>query len=309
MSSQVTTAFVQQYRSEVFHLSQQMGSRLQGAVRNETQKSNAEFFDRIGAVVAQIKTSRHSDTPQIDTPHSRRMVSLNDYEWADLIDKEDLRKMLMDPAGDYAKAAAWAMGRAKDDVIIAAADGNAFAGVSGATSTAHPNSQKYAANDAAAVSRLNVLSLRATKYMFDNKDIDPSIKRYACINAYALQGLLSETVVTSSDFNSVKALVQGELNTYLGFEFLHSERLLIQTAALSGSGTTGAVGSGTSLIGSRRLLFWAKDGLLLSTAADVVTEIDRRNDKSYATQVYVSMGIGSTRMEEEKVVVVFGKES
>jgi hypothetical protein len=31
--------------------------------------------------------------------------------------------------------------------------------------------------------------------------------------------LLSETAVTSSDFNTVKALVQGEINTFLGFTF------------------------------------------------------------------------------------------
>lgn len=309
MSTQITTAFVNQYRSEVMHLSQQQGSRLQMAVRNETQKGNSQFFDRIGAVTAVVRTSRHADTPQIDTPHSRRMVTLVDYEWADLVDKEDLRRLLMDPAGDYAKAAAWALGRAKDDVIIDAADGNAYGGVAGATTVAHPTGQQYAANDASATSALNVRTLRAMKYILDSNDVDPSITRHAAINAYALQSLLSETAVTSSDYNSVKALVQGELNTFLGFNFIHSERLNTQTAALSGSGTTGAIGSGTSLIGYRRLLFWAKDGLLMSTADDIVTEIDRRNDKSYATQVYVSMGIGATRMEEEKVVVAFGKES
>ena len=122
MSSQVTTAFVQQYRSEVFHLSQQKGSRLQGAVRMESQKSESQFFDRIGLATAVLKVGRHSDTPQIDSAHSRRRVTLDDYEWADLIDKEDLRRMLQDPAGDYAMAAAWALGRSKDDVIIAAAD-------------------------------------------------------------------------------------------------------------------------------------------------------------------------------------------
>jgi hypothetical protein len=309
MSAQVTTAFVQQYRAEVMHLSQQQGSRLQNAVRNETQKSDSQFFDRIGSVTAQLKVSRHSDTPQIDTPHSRRRVTLSDYEWADLIDKEDLRRMLMDPAGDYAMAAAWALGRSKDDVIIAAFDGNAYGGVAGATTVTHPNTSKYACNDASAVSRLNVLSLRGIKYLLDSNDVDPSIKRYGAINAYALQGLLSETAVTSSDFNTVKALVQGEVNSFMGFEFIHSERLLVQSAALSGSGTTGAVGSGTSLVNSRRLPFWAKDGVLLSTAADINARIDERSDKSYSTQVYVSMGIGATRMEEVKVVMGIGKES
>jgi hypothetical protein len=309
MSSQVTTAFVQQYRSEVFHLSQQKGSRLQGAVRNESQKSESQFFDRIGAATAVLKVSRHADTPQIDSAHSRRRVTLADYEWADLIDKEDLRRMLQDPAGDYAMAAAWAMGRAKDDVIIAAADGSAYGGVAGATTVSHPNSQKYAFNASSAHSNVNVAGLRAIKKILDGNEVDESIPRYACINASGLSALLGQTEVTSSDYNSVKALVQGEMNAYMGFNWIRSQRLLTQDSALSASATTGAVGSGTSISGERKNLFWAKDGLLLSTSADIVTEIDRRSDKSYSTQVYVSMGLGATRMEEEKVVVGFSLES
>ena len=308
MSSEITVAFVQQYRDEVYHLCQQKGSRLQDAVRRETQKGKSQFFDRIGAVTAQLKVSRHADTPQIDTPHSRRRVTLADYEWADLIDKEDLRRLLIDPAGDYAMAAMWAMGRAKDDVIIAAADGSAYGGETGSTTVAHPNSQKYAFNDGTSFDGVNVEGLRAIKRIIDGNDVDESIQRYAAINAVGLESLLGETEVTSSDFNTVKALVQGQVDSFMGFKFIRIERLLAQVDALSGSSTTGAVGSGSSLIADRRCIFWAKDGLLMSTADDVTVEIERRSDKSYATQVYAAMGIGSTRMDEDKVVIGFASE-
>lgn len=308
MSSEITTAFIQQYKSEIQHLSQQKGSRLQSVVRNESQNGKSAFYDRLGSATAVVKTSRHSDTPQIDSTHSRRRVTLADYEWADLIDKEDLRRLLMDPAGPYAEAAAWAMGRAKDDLIIAAADGSAYGGETGSTTVAHPNTQKYACNDASAVKALNVRSLRGIKRMFDNKDVDESIPRHAAINAEALESLLGETAVTSSDYANVKALVMGQVDTFMGFKFHRLERLLEQTAALSGSGTTGAVGSGTSLIGQRRLIFWAQDGLLLATADDVTVKVEPRADKSYSTQVYASMGIGATRLEEEKVVIGFSLE-
>ena len=311
MSTQVTTAFVQQYRSEVFHLSQQKGSRLQACVRNETQRGESQYFDRIGQATAALKSVRHADTPQIDSAHSRRRVQMSDYEWADLIDKEDLRKMLMDPAGDYALAAAWAMGRAKDDLIIAAADGAAAGGVDGATSVPHPDSQKYAFNDGAGNQlNVNVEGLREIKQILDANDVDESIPRYAAINASGLNSLLGETEVTSSDYNSVKALVQGDLNTYMGFNFKRTERLANQSGSLSADFSTGEVGTGVGDVDTtRKSLFWAMDGLLLTTSAEVQTEIERRADKSYSTQVYVSMGIGSTRMEEEKVVVGFGLES
>jgi len=71
MSSQITTAFVQQYSANIQMLSQQMGSLLRDRVRLESVVGKNAFFDQVGSVTAVLRTSRHSDTPQIDTPHAR----------------------------------------------------------------------------------------------------------------------------------------------------------------------------------------------------------------------------------------------
>ena len=71
----------------------------------------------------------------MDTPHSRRKVTMDDYDWADLIDNEDKVRMLISPQSEYAQAGAWAMGRAMDDAIITAATGiHHYGGVAGGTS-------------------------------------------------------------------------------------------------------------------------------------------------------------------------------
>ena len=167
MSFQVTEAFVKQYNATIFHLSQQKGSRLAPLVRNESQRGKSQFFDRLGLVTAAKKTARHSDTPQIDTPHSRRRVTLVDYEHADLVDDTDKIRMLIDPTSDYAQSFAWAFGRAKDDEIILAADGDAFGGEEGNTTVAHPNSQKLASVSGGSGANLNVEALRRAKKKFD----------------------------------------------------------------------------------------------------------------------------------------------
>ena len=74
MSTQITTAFVQQYRSNLLILAQQKGSRLRNTVRTESVNGTSAFFDRLGATAAVQRTTRHGDTPLIDTPHSRRRV-------------------------------------------------------------------------------------------------------------------------------------------------------------------------------------------------------------------------------------------
>lgn len=173
MSVQITTAFVEQYKSNVFHLAQQKGSRLRDAVRTETVTGKAHFFERIGATAAQKRTSRHGDTPRMDTPHSRRKVSLDDYDWADLIDQEDKVRLLISPQSEYALAGAWAMGRAMDDAVISAATGTAYGGVAGGTSVSLPSSNKVAH----ASGGLTLAKLLSAKEIIDASDVDPEEPR------------------------------------------------------------------------------------------------------------------------------------
>ncbi len=284
MSSQITTAFVEQYSANIQMLSQQMGSLLRDAVRNESVVGKDAYFDQIGKVTAILKTSRHSDTPQIDTPHSRRRVSLADYEFADLIDQQDKVRLLIDPTSSYAKAAAYAMGRAMDDVIIAAALGSANTGVSGGTAVALPAGNIVAANLGG--TGMNIAKLASAKNILDTGDVDPSIKRHIIVSPTEIADLLNSTTVTSSDFNTVKALVHGEIDSFMGFKFHVSNRL---------------VDNGAS---NTQCIAFAEDGILLGVGKDVTARIDERSDKSYATQVYYCQTIGATRMEEAKVVSV-----
>ena len=285
MSSQITTAFVEQYSANIQMLSQQMGSLLRDAVRIESIVGKDAYFDQIGKVTAQLKVSRHSDTPQIDTPHSRRRCSLADYEFADLIDQQDKVRLLIDPTSSYAKAAAYAMGRAMDDVIIAAALGTANTGVSGGTAVALPAANITAVGTGGA-NTMNIAKLALAKQKLDAGDVDPSIKRHIVVSPTEIQDLLNNPTVTSSDFNTVKALVQGEIDSFMGFKFHVSNRLT----------TNGA--------GNTQCIAFAEDGLLLGIGKDVTARIDERSDKSYATQVYYCQTIGATRMEEAKVISV-----
>ena len=287
MSVQITTAFVEQYKSNVFHLSQQKGSRLRDAVRTETVVGKSHFFERIGSTAAQKRTSRHSDTPRVDTPHSRRKVTMEDYDWADLIDQEDKVRMLISPESEYAQAGAWAMGRAMDDAIIDAASGNVFGGVAGGSTVALPSGQKIVHGSAG----LSVTKLIEAKEILDANSVDPEEPRYCVVTSKQLSDLLAITQITSADFNSVKALVQGDIDTFMGFKFIRTERL------------------DTNSSSNRLVLAFAQSGIGLAVGSDIQTRITERADKNYATQVFLSMTIGATRIEDEKVVEIECTES
>ena len=287
MSSQITTAFVQQYSNNVAMLSQQKGSLLRGSVDTETVVGKNSFFDQVGVATAQKRVTRHSDTPQMDTPHARRRVSLVDYEYADLIDNQDKIRTLIDPTSSYAMAAAYALGRAQDDEIIAAVSGTAFTGETGSTSTVLPSSQKITESGTAG---MTIAKLRSAKEILDAASVDPSIPRTIVVSPKQITDLLGTTEVTSSDFNSVKALANGEVNSFLGFNFIVSNRL--------------------SIASSKRLcLVYANDGMKMALGQDIMTRIDERSDKGYATQVYVCQSIGATRMEESKCITIEAHEA
>ena len=294
MSIQITTAFVQQYSANVEHLVQQKGSRLRALVRAETQNAEFEFYDRIGATTAQEVTGRHQDTPLINVPHDRRRVSLRDFDWADLIDRPDRIRMLIDPSSPYSQNAAYALGRKMDEVILDAAFGSVYTGKTGATTVTFPNTQQvavdYVESGAAANSGLTIAKLRKAKQILDANEVDPTERRYIAVTAKQVTDLLKTTEVSSADFNTVRALVQGELNSFMGFEFVRTE--LVRTNASN----------------HRRVLAWAQSGLLVAVGQDIITDIGPRRDKRNSTQVYVSASFGATRMEEEKVVEIICAE-
>lgn len=288
MSTQITTAFVEQYRANVYHLVQQKGSKLRSSVRAEAFTGENAFFDQIGSVAAQRRLSRHGDTPRMDTPHSRRRVTSAPYEWADLIDQQDKVRLLIDPTSEYAQAAAWALGRAMDDVILAAVDADASTGVDGSTSTSFDSAmivdvQTVWPGVTAADTGLNLAKLIEARKLLGNNDVDPDEEVYVVVNARQISSLLKDERIVSGDYNSALPLVSGQISKVGGCTLIPCNRI------------------GTDANSDDKVPFWTRSGMLLATSQDIMGRISERDDKSYATQVYASMIIGATRMEEKRV--------
>lgn len=296
MSFEITTAFVQQYSSNVMFLVQQKGSRLRNTVRNETVTGKNAFFDQIGATAAQRVTTRHADSPLMSTPHARRRVSLVDYDWGDLVDTLDMVRTLTDPTNMYSQNAAWAMGRAMDDEIIAAFHGTAYTGEDGATTVPFPSAATHTIpvddhtyDSGAGDVGLTISKLTLARELLDEKEVDPSEQRYMGVTAKQLSDLLTTTEVTSADYNSVKSLVRGEVDTFLGFMFIRTERFLLAS-------------------GDRQCPAWTMMGMGLGIGKDVTARISERADKRYSTYVYYCMSLGATRIEEARVLNVICNE-
>ncbi len=305
--STIDQAFTQQYSGNVYVQAQQKKSRLKEAVTVQYIKGEFAWIDRLAPTAAVLRTTRHADTPLVNSIHSKRRLDMAEYEWADLIDDQDKVKMLIDPTSSYVQNAASAMGRSMDDVIIAALYGSAT--VKDLSGVSLPAAQKIVPTTGTVPSDFNMNTLIALKQKFDAKEVDPSEDKFIALGSAQMANLLGDTKVTSSDYASVKALVRGEIDMFMGFKFIQTERLL-KGAAPTFQQTTGIVGAGANeMTNSRLCLAWVKSGVALGIGMEPKGRISERDDKSYATQVYSAMMLGAVRLEEEKVIGIYCKES
>lgn len=289
MSFNVTTHFVQQYTTNVQLLLQQQGSKLRDAVTvgSYTGKA-AKAIEQVGPVTAQRRTVRHGDTPLISTPADARWVFPNDYEWADLIDDQDKLRMLVDPQSSYALNGAYALGRAMDDEIISAFFGDSKTGENGSTTTSFDSDNQVDVDTgAASATGLNISKLREAKrvLMANEVDIDND-PLYVILTAEQHDDLLNEAQAISLDYNTRPVLVDGKITAFMGFNFIHTERLDTDGSSY------------------RRVPAFAQSGMHLGMWNDISTMISERDDKGYSTQVYVKGTFGATRTEEGKVVEI-----
>jgi len=289
MSDQISTAFVQQYSTNVAHLLQQKGSKLRDTVTTGAATGKAaKAVEQVGAVNAIKRTTRHGDTPLISTPHDARWVFPVDYEWADLIDDQDKVRMLINPQSPYAVNGAYALGRAIDDEIIGAFNAASKTGENGTTSTSLAAAHTIAHGSAG----MTLAKMQSAKKLLMEAQVDvDNDPLYMAVTAEQHDDLLGLGTTTQSiDINKERVLVNGRITYFMGFNIIHSERLVNDAA------------------GKRLCPVWAKSGMHLCVWNDITTKISEREDKSYATQVYLKATVGATRLEEGKVVMLTCEE-
>jgi len=305
--STIDTAFAQQYGSMIYILSQQKKSKFAPRVRRETV-SNAKdaYYDRLGEAEVEDITTRHPSTPLNEIPNTRRRVTMTDSHTNALLDHQDKLKMLIDPTSEYAQVQSMALGRKIDDKIITAALGTAAAGVDGTTSVLFKDESVSINGDgtvttlgtaataagSGSVSDMSLSKMLIMSRLFHDQDVDAEIPRYWAATPKDFEDMLDLTEIGSSDYNTIKALVQGGFEYYMGFNWFYSTRLLEDS-------------TGTA----NRTIAWAQDGIIYASAEEITSKIDERADISYAYQVYSRMSCGSVRMDGDKVHECMNKNS
>jgi len=296
MSIEIPVSFVDQFSASVHMLAEQSTSRLRGLAQEEAVEAESFSRDRIGTPqdTANEIMVRHGDTPINDTPHSRRWGFIKSFDVADLIDRQDRVKLLLDPQGPYTQRHGGVMGRSIDDEIIRAALGTVAEGRNGDTTVSLPSDQRLTSNSG---SGLTIQKLIDAKEIMDSSEIGMDMPRFFVTSARGISNLLEDEKVTSADFNTIKALVRGEINEFMGFTFIRSERLPIGGKQKDDVGPD----PGSDV---RKDFAITRGGVILGMAQNPNSVATPRPDKRMAQQIYTWGSWGSLRIEDELVVEV-----
>ena len=267
--------YAQAYSQNIMQLAQQKYSKLLNTVFIKPNVKGKTFFqDQIGEWSMSTKGGRNVVTPNNDPVLSRRMGTMIDYHDNRLLDRGDELRSISDPKSSYTIAAARSLGRKIDDVIIAAALGTSNTGETGSGTAATPSTVSVTADS------LSLKNVAAAKLALDDADVEEE-DRYLVINPTLLSSALQEEKMSSADYAVVKALVNGDINTFMGFNWITSTRLSQQS---------GLVG-----------LVYQKYAMCLAMAAQPLVRTDERKDLSYSWQIYYELNVGAVRLEEDRI--------
>lgn len=305
MSFTVTDSFIQDFSGTVRFLAQQREARLEKTCIVDQVTGESAYLEQLAPTAARKVTARHGDSPIMNSQHLRRRIAPYDYDWGDLIDKEDKVRLIIDPTSAYARNAGFAMNRAKDDEILGALYATAYTGHSGSTSVTWPNGNAESSPTTPAGTQVSVSDwtygngtgssgLTISKLIYGMVVLDQAEgdedeeERFCIIKGKQKGNLLSTTEATLKEFGVAKEdlapLRDGKIARILGFDLLHSERVPANASSQD------------------RVPAFRKSAMGLGIAADISGMIDRRADKRFSWYVYASMSIGAARLEEAKLV-------
>lgn len=202
MSKNLSAVAVIEFDSMVKHAYQGMGL-LKGAVtvRNNVVGDTYKFR-RMGKGLANQKSTSDLVTP-MDVGHEFKTATLSNWNAPEYTDIFDAAEVNFDEKQELASTIAGALGRRSDQLVIDAMD------ASTPLTTAIPEGG----------ANLTMAKVIEAQVALRDQGV-PNTELFAAIDAQGLGGLLNDEKATSADYQAIKALVSGEINTLCGFQFI-----------------------------------------------------------------------------------------
>lgn len=308
MAQTVDISFVPALQDTIVSLYAEDPMTIKSSVRVRNITGKTDKWERLGGVELVGVTTRHQATPHTPMTHSARLAILSDVAGSELLDQLDQVKMMIDPKSEYTRNLTMAWRRREARTIIAALGGNATSvdNQDARSNVALPASQAIANGGTG----FTMAKWRQANRILDNAGVSRDANRTVLLSAFAIEDLLADSTVTSSDYSQLNALYNGTIPQ--GSHFMGCRVVMIgdavpdDNAVLTG-GTANPILDKTANI--RTCWMYHRDAVGLSIAKDVTVEVDRRADLMNSWQVLVQGSLGAVRILDAGVVKIDIDES
>ena len=242
MSKTLSSVAVTEFDSMVKHAYQGTGLLKPAVTIRNNVIGDTYKFRRMGKGLANQKSTSDLVTP-MNVAHEFKTATLTNWnapEYTDIFDQADVN---FDEKQELASTSADAIGRRCDQLVIDALDGST------------PDASDIVHGGVS----LTMAKIIAAQVALRGQNVQNS-NLYAAVNAAGLGGLLNDEKATSSDYQTVKALVSGDVNSLAGFQFI-----------ILGDRTEGGLSVTGNTVDS---WFFQRDAVGLAIGIDMKTSVD-----------------------------------
>lgn len=283
-----------QFGTSWAHLAQQKLSRLRTfAILDTNIQGKEKTYNQMSTSTWKAITTRIGPTVPDDTELEKRWLRLSPYDRVTRLDEWDEQMLgaITLPTSEYVQSHAYGYARLVDQTLINALGGTSYSGETGVT--ANSVQTGVTVSIGTANSNMNLAKLieaksilgKAEEWGQDQRDM--GVRVCIALGQDQLDSLLLNVVqVQSSDYTAAKALVDGEVDNFLGMSFLRTELLPIDANNV------------------RTCYAWVSNGVVFGTSQEMTTKMDVLPEHNHALQIRSKARVGATRLRETAVVPI-----
>ena len=317
------------FQAGMEHIAQQMQSRFKSWATVKTGcTGKSQAHRKIGKAEMDDDTGRIQPTNGQEMELFQRFAFPRRAKLATVIDEDDAAELELGvaPTGEILTQHQAAASRKVDRIFLAGITGTNYEGLEDSMTAvtmlsaysgkqiinleAHPTT---VSNSGMTLYKLTKAKSRfGTLEVYGQEQKAAGAKLCMAVSQDELDNLLLDatTYVGNLDYNKLQALVEGEIDYFMGIHFMRTELLpTVPAGTVITSALCGASGTDSSTVASGKIgrgcPMWVSNGVHLDFWYDVKTNIDVLPTQSQAIQVYSRIKVAAARKGEDRVVIVY----
>lgn len=284
-ADQIDAALIIQFSESIHVQAQQTKARLRPHVEVRPMIGETYAYDGLGPIEASPVIGRQQPVQFSDINHLRRQIARQRFALTLPIDAADVRGMLMNPQGEYAKACVRAMERVFDRIVVGCLFATVYTGRQMGTSLTAANDGVVTQTATAGLTYQQLLAINKT---FMDSDVGNDIpeKIVMGIAGSEMLSLMQEVELVNDLYSQNYAVDKGRMTNAAGIDLIpFAGNVAKPILPLNSAGSV------------RNCFAMSTRGVCVGLSKELALKVEPRPDLIEVTQVQIVFDLGAVRTE------------